>query len=64
MTQVRFVSEGLKSKSDPYYLAAYWRDLGDSFFFQGYRLVDCIARIHDDVLRIWNFKDPTKVSLY
>jgi hypothetical protein len=26
----------------------------------GHPLVDCIARIHDDVLKIWNFKDPSK----
>ena len=62
-TQVWFVSEGLKSKYDPYYVAAYWRGLGDSVFFQGYRLVDCIARIHDDGLKIWNFNDPFKVSV-
>ena len=45
-------------------IAEYWLDLGDSVFFQGHRLVDCIARIHDDVLKIWNFNDPYKVSVY
>jgi len=24
-------------------------------------LIDCVARIHDDVLKIWNFYDPLKV---
>ena len=71
-TQVRFVSEGLKSKFDPYYLKfitlltvipEYWRDLGESVFFQEHQLVDCIARIHDDVVKIWNFNDPSKVSV-
>ena len=27
-------------------------------------MVDCIGRIHDDVLKIWNFNDPRRVSLY
>ena len=27
-------------------------------------MVDCIGRIHDDVLKIWNFNDPSKVSVY
>jgi len=39
----------------------YWQNLGESVFFQGYRLVDCIARIRDDVFKIWNFNDPRKV---
>lgn len=40
----------------------YWRDLGESVFFRGHTLGDCIARIHDDVLKVWNFNDPLKVS--
>ena len=32
--------------------------------FEGYQLVDCIARIRDDILKIWNFYDPLKVSVY
>ena len=42
----------------------YWRDLGESVFFQGHPLVDCIERIHDDILKVWNFNDPLKVSAY
>ena len=45
-------------------MAGYWRDLDNNVFFQGHRLVDCIGRIHDDVLKIWNFNDPSKVSMY
>ena len=70
-TQVfRFASEGLKSKFSilellPSYLpiiAEYWLNLGENVFFQGHRLVDCIARIRVDVLKIWNFNDPLEVS--
>jgi hypothetical protein len=43
------ISEGFKK---------YWRNLGESVFFQGHPLGDCIARIHDDVLKVWNFNDP------
>jgi hypothetical protein len=72
MTQVRFVSEGFKSKFDLSYLnltaltviAEYWRDLGESVFFLGHRMIDCIERIHNDVLKIWNFNDLIKVSVY
>ena len=45
-------------------IAEYWRNLGESKYFQGHRLVDCIARIHDDVLKVWNFNDPSKVNLH
>ena len=40
----------------------YWRNLGRSSEFEGQILIDCIHRIHDDVLKVWNFNDPTKVS--
>jgi len=46
------ISEGLKR---------YWRDLDDNIFFRGHRLIDCIARIHDDLLNIWNLNDPSQV---
>ena len=69
----RFVSEGLKSKflfiiiikiNNTYFpfIAEYWLNLGENVFFQGHRLVDCIARIRVDVLKIWNFNDPLEVS--
>ena len=45
-------------------IAEYWRNLGESVVFQGHRLIDCIARIHDDILKIWNFYDPLKVSMH
>jgi len=46
------ISEGLKK---------YWQNLGESAFFQKHLLVDCIARIRDDIFKIWNFNDPQKV---
>ena len=64
------ISEGFKSS--PIFLhpfershepdAEYWRDLGQSSKFEGQILIDCVHRIHDDVLKVWNFNDPTKVS--
>jgi len=26
-------------------------------------LIQCIARIHDDIIKVWNFNDPLKVSV-
>jgi len=40
----------------------YWRDLGQSSAFEGQILMDCIHRLHEDVLKVWNFNDPTGVS--
>jgi hypothetical protein len=31
--------------------------------FDGHPLIVCIARIRDDILKIWNFYDPLKVSV-
>jgi hypothetical protein len=42
--------------------AEYWLNLGENVMFDGFRLVECIARIRDDVLKIWNFYDPLRVS--
>ncbi|KAG6827995.1 hypothetical protein H0H92_009724 [Tricholoma furcatifolium] len=36
----------------------YWLDLGQSSVFKGQTLIDCIHRLHDDVLKVWNFHDP------
>jgi len=46
------ISEGFKK---------YWRDLGKSVVFQEHPLLDCIARIHDDIIQVWNFNDPLKL---
>jgi len=46
------ISEGFKK---------YWRDLGQSSAFEGQILMDCIHRLHDDVLKVWNFNDPTGI---
>ncbi|KAG6811661.1 hypothetical protein H0H92_006374 [Tricholoma furcatifolium] len=40
----------------------YWLDLGQSSVFEGQILIDCIHRLHDDVLKVWNFHDPKGVS--
>ncbi|KAF8322430.1 hypothetical protein F5887DRAFT_1028395 [Amanita rubescens] len=39
----------------------YWRDLGQSSEFEGQILIDCVHHIHDDVLKVWNFNDLTKI---
>ncbi|KAG6808764.1 hypothetical protein H0H92_002979, partial [Tricholoma furcatifolium] len=39
----------------------YWLDLGQSSVFEGQILIDCIHRLHDDVLKVWNFHDPVGI---
>jgi len=46
------ISEGFKK---------YWRDLGKSAIFQGHAMNQCVWRIHDDILKVWNFNDPEKL---
>ncbi|KIM38994.1 hypothetical protein M413DRAFT_233981 [Hebeloma cylindrosporum] len=46
------ISEGSKK---------YWKDLGKSTAFEGQILIDCVHRIHDDVLKVWNLSDTTKI---
>ena len=41
----------------------YWLDLGQSVAFEGQTLIDCVRRIHDDILKVWNFHDPHEVCL-
>lgn len=41
----------------------YWLDLGTNVVFEGFLMWDCISRIHRDILEIWNFNDPNKVSV-
>ncbi|KAF9062915.1 hypothetical protein BDP27DRAFT_1336012 [Rhodocollybia butyracea] len=37
----------------------YWRSLASSLHFPGKTLQQCLYRIHDDVLEVWNFNDPS-----
>ncbi|KAG6879319.1 hypothetical protein C0992_003646 [Termitomyces sp. T32_za158] len=39
----------------------YWKDLGKSTVFQGHALADCLRRIHMDIIKVWNFRDPDKL---
>jgi len=39
----------------------YWVNLGTSTVFQGEVLWNCVSRIHQDVLKVWNFHNPLKV---
>ena len=34
---------------------------GKNSAFQGRRLIDCVRRIYEDVLKVWNFNDPSKL---
>ncbi|PPQ73875.1 hypothetical protein CVT26_011738 [Gymnopilus dilepis] len=38
----------------------YWSHLAKSAFFQGHAMHQCVLRLHDDILRVWNFYDPEK----
>lgn len=40
----------------------YWINLGKSSVFQGHILLDCLSRIHLDIIEAWTFYDPEKVS--
>jgi hypothetical protein len=50
------------SGSELIFLAEYWIDLGQNVAFQGRKLIECLRRIYEDVLKVWNFHDPDKVS--
>ena len=43
-------------------LAEYWKDLWQSVAFEGGTIISCLRRIHDNILKIWNFNDPQRVS--
>ncbi|KIK56264.1 hypothetical protein GYMLUDRAFT_263753 [Collybiopsis luxurians FD-317 M1] len=36
----------------------YWRGLAASLHFPGRNLKECLHRIHDDIIDVWNFSDP------
>lgn len=44
-------------------IAEYYQDLSQSRAFQGQILIDCIHHLHDDVLKFWNFNDPTALVI-
>ncbi|KAG6900657.1 hypothetical protein C0995_003400 [Termitomyces sp. Mi166 len=39
----------------------YWKDLGKSVVFKDQMLLNCLWRIHLDIVKVWNFKDPSKL---
>ncbi|THU87516.1 hypothetical protein K435DRAFT_842508 [Dendrothele bispora CBS 962.96] len=39
----------------------YWLDLGENTVYEKHRLIECMARIRDDILLVWNFNDPDKL---
>ncbi|KAF5356472.1 hypothetical protein D9757_012476 [Collybiopsis confluens] len=39
----------------------YWRGLASSLHFPGKSLKQCLDRIHDDMIDVWNFNDPDKL---
>ena len=40
----------------------YWLNLGQSSEFEGQFLIERIHCIYEDILKVWNFDDPTEVS--
>lgn len=63
-------SEGCKSAffsfRPPYVLTCiseYWINLGKSAVFKDKKLIECMWRIYDDILKVWNFDDPLKVCM-
>ncbi|KAJ3574243.1 hypothetical protein NP233_g1887 [Leucocoprinus birnbaumii] len=64
------ISEGCKSTYIPILhlglttdnnASEYWLNLGQSVVFEGQIMIDCVRRIHDDILKVWNFYDPDKI---
>ncbi|PPQ81511.1 hypothetical protein CVT26_010898 [Gymnopilus dilepis] len=39
----------------------YWKDLGQSVVFKDQTVIDCLRRIHEDILTVWNFRDPHRI---
>ncbi|KAH9061744.1 hypothetical protein EDB83DRAFT_2385648 [Lactarius deliciosus] len=39
----------------------YWINLGKSTAFRGHILLDCLSRIHLDIIEAWTFYDPEKL---
>ncbi|KAG6829613.1 hypothetical protein H0H92_004020 [Tricholoma furcatifolium] len=39
----------------------YWRDMAKSTVFKKHVLKDCLLRIHLDIIKVWNFRDPDKI---
>ncbi|PPQ94253.1 hypothetical protein CVT25_004976 [Psilocybe cyanescens] len=68
-TNAKGLSEGFKSdfilKKSQYcandWESEYWKNLGESSAFEGQVLIDYIHRLHEDVLKVWNFNDPTGI---
>ncbi|KAG5338323.1 hypothetical protein C0989_007561 [Termitomyces sp. Mn162] len=38
--------------------AGYWKDMAKSTVFRDHILKDCLWRIHLDIIKVWNFRDP------
>lgn len=64
-------SIGKKSMSTPKSIAQllttiieYWRTLLKSAVFRGHTLQECLQVIRKDIVDIWNFDDPGKVSTF
>ncbi|KAG5729609.1 hypothetical protein E4T56_gene18837, partial [Termitomyces sp. T112] len=36
----------------------YWKDMAKSTVFRDHILKDCLWRIHLDIIKVWNFRDP------
>ncbi|KAG6916000.1 hypothetical protein DXG01_008885 [Tephrocybe rancida] len=41
--------------------AEYMRNMGKSTVFKGHILGDCLLRIHLDIVKVWNFRDPERL---
>ncbi|KAG6907480.1 hypothetical protein DXG01_008770 [Tephrocybe rancida] len=41
--------------------AEYMKNLGKSTVFRGHVLLDCLQRLHLDIVKVWNFRDPEEL---
>ncbi|KAG6916001.1 hypothetical protein DXG01_008886 [Tephrocybe rancida] len=64
---LEYVLQCLVSLSEQFSLSAkgskaqYMKNLGKSTVFKGHVLLDCLLRLHLDIVGVWNFRDPEEL---
>ncbi|KAG6871991.1 hypothetical protein C0995_014090 [Termitomyces sp. Mi166 len=48
----------VQTSIEPHNSAEYWKNLARSTVFKDHVLKDCLWRIHLDIVKVWNFRDP------
>ncbi|KIM62676.1 hypothetical protein SCLCIDRAFT_786541 [Scleroderma citrinum Foug A] len=40
----------------------YWEAVSQGSYFTGHKILDCLQVIHTDIIKVWNFCDPSEVQ--